>query len=285
MLSARYALLLAPVLLVAPLLHAKNNESAISDQIDKLRSLPEASRPAAAIKIATDINAQPASPDKVKLADSLSHLVTEGDQGAGTIQAVADSLSKALAESPVPAKGDVPPVAYLDLAKLAHYERVSVTLADPLYAKALKTWEDNDASISDMDKADFTLKDINGKKVTLSDLKGKIVMVNFWATWCPPCRQEMPSLDMLETRFKDQGLVVLSITNEPLFKVGGFLQANKYHPAVLLDHDSEVGKKFHVDGVPRTFLFNRDGKLISVAIDACTVRQFVSMLTKTNLHP
>src|SRR6202044_2192135 len=117
--------------------------------------------------------------------------------GADTVQAVADTLSKSLAESPVPAKGDKPPPAYMTLASLVRYEGVATTLTDPLFIKAGKIIAANDA---DIEKQNFTLNDINGHPVTLSSLKGKIVMVNFWATWCPPCRVEMPTLDALKTR-------------------------------------------------------------------------------------
>jgi peroxiredoxin len=285
MLSARTALLLASVLLVAPLLQAKVNESAITDQIKNLRSQPAAQRPAATVKIANDIRTLPVGLSKVKLADSLSHMVTEGDPGIDTIQAVADTLSQALAESPVPAKGDQVPAYYTDLAKLVRYEHVTAKLDDPLFAKAAQTLEANDASIADIQKADFTLKDLHGKKVTLSELRGKIVLINFWATWCPPCRQEMPDLNAIYTSFQSQGLVVLSITNEDLFKVGSYLSQANYHPTVLFDSGDKIAKQFHVDGIPRTFLFDRDGKLIAEAIDMRTQHQFLVMLSKTDLHP
>jgi thiol-disulfide isomerase/thioredoxin len=140
---------------------------------------------------------------------------------------------------------------------------------------------DQDAEV---EKADFTLKDLHGKKWTLSELRGKIVMVNFWATWCAPCRLEMGELDRLYTFFEPQGLVILSITDEDGFKVNSFLGGSTYHPPILLDPGGSVHKLFHIEGIPRTFLFNRDGKLLSVAIDQRTLRQFLAMLQKTDLH-
>ena len=95
----------------------------------------------------------------------------------------------------------------------------------------------------------------------------------------------MPDLDLLYTHFQSQGLVVLSITDEDPFKVGSFLATANYHPPVLLDPDSKVHKLFHVGGIPETLLFDRNGKLIAVAIDQRTRRQFLQMLTKTDLHP
>ncbi len=244
--------------------------------------MPEAQRSQATAQLANDIRALPPSLRKVMLADELAHLVTEGDQGQETVQAVADTLRQSLAETPVPAKKPDPPMPYMDLANLVRYEDAAIEFSDPQYARAQQALVDNDASIQ---KADFTLKDLHGKKYTLSALRGKIVMVNFWATWCPPCRMEMGSLDGLYTHFQAQGLVVLSITDEEAFKVGSFIGGSGYHPPVLLDTDGKVHKEFHIEGIPRTFLFDRDGKLVAEAIDQRTQRQFLNMLSKTDLHP
>jgi len=258
------------------------NEGMITEQLKNLRSQPADKRPAATQKLAEEIRTLPGGMPKVKLADGLMHLSTEGDAGQEVLQAVADTLAKSLAESPVPAKGDQPPMPYLDLAKLVRYEGLKITLDDPLYAKAKESLLANEAEIA---KADFTLKDLKGKKWTLSELKGKIVMVNFWATWCAPCRAEMGDLDALYKYFEPQGLVVLSITDEEPFKVGSFISPAGYHPPVLLDPGGKVHKAFHVDGIPKTFVFNRDGKLIALTIDQRTRRQFLMMLSKTDLHP
>ena len=276
------SLLAIAAVLAVPLVHAEATEGSITNQLKGLRAVPTDQRPAATLKIALDIRTLPAGMPKLKLADALCHLSTEGDAGAETLQAVADTLSKSLAETPVPAKGDQVPMPYSDLAKLVRYEGVKATLDDPLFAKANQTLAADEAEIA---KADFTLKDMHNKKVTLSELRGKIVMVNFWATWCAPCRAEMGDLDALYKYFEPQGLVVLSITDEEPFNVGTFLAPANYHPSVLFDPESKVHKLFHVDGIPHTFLFNRDGKLVAVAIDQRTRRQFLQMLSKTDLHP
>jgi len=108
--------------------------------------------------------------------------------------------------------------------------------------------------------------------------------VNFWATWCAPCRLEMGNLDALYTHFQSQGLVVLSITDEDSFKVGSFIGGSGYHPPVLIDDSGKVHKEFHIEGIPRTFVFDRDGKLVAEAIDQRTQRQFLAMLAKADLH-
>jgi len=281
-------LLVASLLLTAPLLNAKGPEDAIAKQISTLRNLSPAQKPAAIIKLAADIHALPAGKPKLGLADNLCHLSTEGDNGPAALQAVADTLAQALTETPVPAKKDWPPMEYFDLARLVHYEHVNATLADPLFAKAAAALVQND---TDVEKIDFTLQDIHGKKVTLSQLHGKVVLVNFWATWCEPCRAEMGDLDAIYTHLAPEGLVVLSINvdqrdaSDP-FKVPTFVGLMGYHPPVLLDSDSKIAAKFHVDGgIPKTFVLDRDGKLVAEAIDMRTQRQFLAMLAPTGIHP
>jgi thiol-disulfide isomerase/thioredoxin len=275
-------MLLALALLVAPLLHAQASESSITSELQKLRSYSADQRPAATTKVALDIRTLPAGPKKISLATSLAGLSTEGDQGTQALQAVADTLARALAESPVAPKKDEIPSPYLELASLARYKGVTTTLTDPLYVKAGDELAANDAAV---EKVDFTLNDLHNKKVTLSELRGKIVMVNFWATWCPPCRLEMPDLDFLSAHFQSLGLVVLSITDEDPVKVNSLIAPSGYHPTVLLDPGDAVHKLFHVEGIPRTFIFGRDGKLIGVAIDQSTRRQFLEMLSRTDLRP
>ena len=276
------ALFLTALLVAVPHLLGQASPSEIAGELGKLRSLSDEQRPSATIKVATEIDALPPGIDKVKLAYGAANLVTEGDQGQAALQAVADALSKALAETPVPAKGDQPPAPYMDLARLARYEHVTVTLDDPLYKRANDILAANEDDIA---KADFTLRDLHNKKWTLSQLRGKIVLVNFWATWCPPCRAEMPNLDAIYTHYANEGLVILSISDEDPFTVNSFLQGKNYHPPVLIDPGDAVHKEFHITGIPQTFVFNRDGKLAGIAIDECTQRQFFRLLAQAGLQP
>jgi len=270
------------VLVVPPLLAAQVKQSTIEKEIGNLRSVPTEQRPEATIKLAQDISALPAGRPKLEDADSLAHLSTEGDPGPQALEAVAGMLAKCLAETPLPAKGGSPPEPYVELAKLVRYEHVNVTLDSPLFNEASQLLADNDA---DVQKADFTLKDLRNRRFTLSELRGKIVLVNFWATWCPPCRVEMPTLDAIYTHFEQQGVVVLSITDEDPFKVNSLIGQWGYHPPVLLDTGGKVHKMFHVDGIPCTFVFDRDGKLVAEAMDERTSRQFLAMLAQAGLRP
>lgn len=280
MFSVQRVLVVLTLAATPVLLHA-DNISKIEARMRQLRSLSATERPPATVQLSAEITALPAGKDKVMLADSLAHLVTEGDQGQATIQAVTDTLRQSLAETPLAGKKGNPPMPYMDVANLVRYEDAKESWNDPMYAKAEQELADEDAQIG---KADFTLKDLNGKKWTLSALRGKIVMVNFWATWCGPCRLEMPNLDAIYTHFEPQGLVVLSISSEDAFKVNSFLSGRNYHPPVLIDNGGKVSTLFHIEGIPRTFLFNREGKLVAEAIDQRTQRQFLEMLSKTDLH-
>src|SRR5690242_657784 len=132
---------LGSLLLVASsalLLRAEVKSPKISDQLHKLRSVPMEQKPAKITQLATDIRALPPGQEKVGLADELEHLSTEGDNGHDALQAVADTLTAALTESPIAANGDKVPMPYFDLAKLVHYEEVTTTMNDQLYLKSMK---------------------------------------------------------------------------------------------------------------------------------------------------
>jgi peroxiredoxin len=114
-------------------------------------------------------------------------------------------------------------------------------------------------------------------------LRGKVVLVNFWATWCPPCRKEMPDLETLYERFKDKGFVVLGISDEEVAKVGPFVSERKVSFPILLDPGRKVNDMFVVEGIPHSFVYDREGKLVTQAIDMRTQKQFLEMLKKVGL--
>jgi thiol-disulfide isomerase/thioredoxin len=274
--------LAALLLLAGPFACPQANESAIAQKIQDFLSVPEEQRPALSIEIAREIQSLPAGSIKVQLAEDLTIRVTEGDQGREAEQMAATTLEQALAESPIPAKSDYPPEQYLALARLVHYEHVNAALDNPVFARAMRLLEENDAAAQD---AGFTLSDLDNNKVSLSALRGKVVLVNFWATWCAPCRLEMPNLDALYTRFQSQGLVVLSITPDDPAKVRMLVSRMNYHPTVLLDPGERVVHLFHLLGLPESFVFNREGNLVAIAVDQRTQHQFLAMLAQAGIHP
>jgi peroxiredoxin len=261
-------------------------ETAIIAEIKTLRGTPDAERGAKTSSIAAEIAALPAGPDKLRLANGLAGLSTEGDFGHQMLQNVATTLAVALEQSPVPAGADSgggnrPDSAYFELAQLVRYEHVTTTLKDPEYARAMDFLI---ADEKDVEKADFTLPDLAGKSWTLSKLRGKVVLVNFWATWCPPCRKEMPDLNALAHRFEKQGLVVLSLSDEDRPKVASYVSSHELTYPILLDTGGATAKSFHVEGIPKTFIFDRDGKLAGQSIDMRTQGQFLVMLAQAGIR-
>ncbi len=121
---------------------------------------------------------------------------------------------------------------------------------------------DTEANV--MSKApEFSLKDINGKSLSLSSLKGKVILINFWATWCPPCKAEMPSMNKLYNEMRAQGLEVIAVsTDNSLSTVKGFLAKNRLDFPVLFDEDKAVTRQYHVFSMPTTFLIDRNGMIV-----------------------
>lgn len=115
---------------------------------------------------------------------------------------------------------------------------------------------------------DFTLADLGGKKVSLSSLKGKVVLLNFWATWCAPCRAEMPALNKLYLDLKEKGLVVLAVSVDDAEKtVSAYMKQKKFSFPVLMDADKEVAfDSYGVTGLPTTVLIDRKGLLVETIV-------------------
>jgi peroxiredoxin len=111
---------------------------------------------------------------------------------------------------------------------------------------------------------DFTLPDINGNKMTLSSFRDKVVVLNFWATWCTSCKEEMTSLNNLYLKLKDKGFVVLAISIDTSEKpVRSFISEKKLKLNVLLDKEKEVYfDSYAVMGLPTSFLIDRNGLIV-----------------------
>lgn len=115
--------------------------------------------------------------------------------------------------------------------------------------------------------SDFELADLNGNMVKLSDFKGKTVVINFWATWCPPCKKEMPDFDLLDKELKkknDAVLLAINMTDgkrDTKSKVEAFVKENGYGMRVLLDTEGKAAKLYDIKWLPTTVVVDRKGKL------------------------
>jgi thiol-disulfide isomerase/thioredoxin len=135
----------------------------------------------------------------------------------------------------------------------------------------------------------FTLRDINDKTITLDDLQGKVTLVNFWATWCPPCLEEIPSLNRLTQKMQGKPFRLISINYaESKTLVSDFLKRVNVEFPVLLDHNGKISAQWNVIAFPSTFVIGPDGKIhygINAAIawdDPRVIDKLNSLLTRGN---
>jgi thiol-disulfide isomerase/thioredoxin len=110
---------------------------------------------------------------------------------------------------------------------------------------------------------DFTLMDLNGRSHTLSEYKGKIVFLNFWASWCGPCRAEMPSMQKLYETWDKNKFEMLAVNlGEDEERVREFARENGYSFPILLEREEKVAEKYMIRGIPTTFLIDEHGNVI-----------------------
>lgn len=139
------------------------------------------------------------------------------------------------------------------------------------------TAESPDLSNSEMVEApDFELSSLEGEKIKLSNYRGKLVFLNFWATWCPPCRSEMPDLQEFSNHIKNGDKAVFFALNiqESDQDVKSFMEENNLTLPVLMDYSGKVSDSYKIRSIPSTFVIDQDGKVI---------KRFVGMIGKDDL--
>ncbi|GKX65780.1 redoxin domain-containing protein [Inconstantimicrobium mannanitabidum] len=121
---------------------------------------------------------------------------------------------------------------------------------------------------------DFNLTDLTGNRVSLSDLKGKKVFLNFWATWCPPCKAEMPEIERLYQETKSSHLVIVAVNiGESSGTVSSFAKSHNYNFKILLDYDQSVAAKYNISSIPASYFIDADGNIVSQHIGAMDINQ------------
>jgi thiol-disulfide isomerase/thioredoxin len=142
---------------------------------------------------------------------------------------------------------------------MAHAE----TLQQRLSRQGLKVTK------SRMNPLEFELSDLGGQKVKLSSLKGKVVFLNFWATWCGPCRSEMPSMQRMYEKLKGEGLEILAVDQkEDKATVQRYTKALNLSFPILLDTTGRVNAQYNASALPTTYLFDRAGFIYALAVGA-----------------
>jgi peroxiredoxin len=163
-------------------------------------------------------------------------------------------------------------IAYLGLQRLGYL----------LSAPAISPGE---AQIREPFPIDFALPDLQDQTIRLSNLRGRVVLLNFWATWCPPCRAEMPSMHALYQDYREKGFGILAISSDAGGKgvVAPFIEERGFTFPVLLDPRNIVGSRLRVLGIPTSYLLDKQGRIAGVEVGArnwnrAKVRQLLDRL-------
>jgi thiol-disulfide isomerase/thioredoxin len=115
-----------------------------------------------------------------------------------------------------------------------------------------------------IDPIDFTLPLLDGTRTTLSQYKGKVVFLNFWATWCGPCRSEMPSMEAVYQRLKNRGFEILAVNlGDSRSEVSAFMNEYKLNFPAVLDEKNITGNYYNVQAIPTTYIIDRRGLIIA----------------------
>jgi len=128
---------------------------------------------------------------------------------------------------------------------------------------------------------DFTLTDLEGNSVRLSDSRGKVVFINFWATWCPPCRAEMPDIEAIHQEYKNKGVVVIGVDlYEDENVVRQYVQQGGYSWTFVIDNTGEVAINYGITGIPTSFFLDKEGIIQAVKVGVMTKRAIESKLAE-----
>ena len=120
----------------------------------------------------------------------------------------------------------------------------------------------------------FAMKDDRGGAVSLAQYRGKVVVMNLWASWCPPCRAEMPDLERLRAQYESRGVVVVGVNQgESPQRAAAFATSLRIHFPIWIDSDQQYGRVFTALGLPTTVVIDRDGKVVHGFDGALTLEQ------------
>jgi peroxiredoxin len=127
------------------------------------------------------------------------------------------------------------------------------------------TCNSSGSSKTSMNAQDFTLTSLDGESITLSALKGNVVLIDFWATWCPPCRNSIPHFSSLYEKYKDQGFIVLGISTEDQQTLINFRNSNYISYPILLGN-KDVAQAYDVQAIPKTIFIDKKGQIRKIQV-------------------
>jgi peroxiredoxin len=134
------------------------------------------------------------------------------------------------------------------------------------------------------DAPDFTLKTDKGATVQLKKLRGKVILLSFWASWCGPCRQEMPVIEKLSHQYRDQGFWVFGVNDEDRETIRDYIKENGYSFPTLVDEEQEALKLYHVGAIPTTVVIDREGKIASYQVGLSNETELHAVLNRLGIH-
>lgn len=128
-----------------------------------------------------------------------------------------------------------------------------------------------------MQAPDFTLTNMNEQKVSLSDYRGQKVFLNFWASWCPPCREEMPDMQKLHEKYGDEVVILAVNVGESKSATANFMMENGLNFSVLLDKDKSTAQNYLVRGIPTSYFLDQNGVIKEKVVGAVSYQRMLEL--------
>ncbi len=154
------------------------------------------------------------------------------------------------------------------------------------YGKNKTAPQINESTMVNEKAIDFTLKDLDGNKISLSDFKGKNVYVNFFATWCPPCRAEMPDIEKMYQKYRDKDFVFLAVDlGEDRAAVKDFFESYGLNFNVVLDQEQTVAQNYNITSIPVSIFIDKQGNIAAKKVGILTGKEmelYIKMLLEQN---